>query len=317
MKKLTILSAMAIMTFLGCENQSVKTTVTTREVECADGDMCGKLEVPEKKCFRTLPHMNDVQEKYTEMVEVEKECQVIQNIPKVTKIPVKTYRTIEEWVETPVRVPYYEEVKVRAEREVPVEEEYLAYVEVEREQVGLAPCTETTVTEKCVCKPYTAKDKIEKCDDCGNMTGIDIDVEGQKKVIETTTRTETALCPVKKMVKVKVPVMKKRIVKRDGFYTKIKKVKKYRTVPGKKLVQRRVCETIMVDKKEYEKKITQVKRKMMVPVEKTRTVKQCDMEKTEVDCVSGYELMKESAENGDALADEIVGSVVEADGSEG
>ncbi len=254
--------------------------------ECING-ACADKKCEQEKCSRKLPVEVTREEQYTVYKDVEKDCVVETKVPVVKKVPVKTWKYIQRWVDTEVQEPYYVTEKVRVEAEVPVEEEYLVYEKVAKEYEGTVDCPKTIVTKDCECTTVKGKRTITECDKCGNTRKIKVDSEWQVPVQKITSTVETAKCPVTKTKMVDVPVMKNRTVMRDGFVTKEVQVKKWRTVPGKKLVNTRVCETIMKDETTYEIQKKTVKRTVRVPEVKTRTVTDTVIKDVVVDCRTG------------------------------
>lgn len=252
-----------------------------------------------QKCFRTVKETVQVPEKYVEYKTAEKDCVVEIKKPVVKKVPVKTYRYVEEWVDTEVQIPVSKEITVKSKKKVPVIESYLAYDKVEKQVDGTVACDKKIVTANWKCEHKKGSKDIQTCDVCGKSGKIEVETEYSVPVKECKTTVETAQCPIKVKGTVEEPVMKQRTVMREGFFTDKKTIQEMKTVPGKKLVRRRVCDTVMTDVTEYVTEKKMVKRGMREPVEKTRMVSKCVDKKVQVDCQTGVQIAPATAEKND------------------
>lgn len=268
--------------------------------ECAGG-ACAEKECSGEKCTRKLPVEVTREEQYTAYKDVEKDCEVISKVPVTNKVPVKTFKYVQRWVDTQVQEPYYVTEKRRVKTKVAVEEQYMGYDMVEKEYTETIDCPKTIVTKSCECQTVNGKRTIIECDKCGNSKQITVNSQWQKPVQKVDSTVEVAKCPVTRTKMVKVPVMKTRTVMRDGYKTVEVKVKKMRTVPGKKLVRTRVCETVMKDEVTYKDQKRTVKRTVKVPEVKTRTITETKMQLVPVNCRTGERIVPK-AENGNGQA---------------
>lgn len=259
----------------GCKTCSVANKVSDKK--------CGK-----DKCFAKVcePVMTEVTVPVYE--DVEKECYVTERKKVVTKVPVKTYKVIDEWVDSPVREAYYETVKVRAKRKVPVTDEKFVYAKVPGEVEMNVSCPKIITGTKEVCKPVRVNDRIVRYDKCGKVEELPITREGSVVVHQCERTIENAVCAIKRPGNVEKPMFVNDNTRRTGYYTEEVKVKKYRIVPGKVLRKRRVCQTVMVDKVDWVEEKRPVTRTIR---EKTKEATEKKLEyvtrKVEVDCETG------------------------------
>lgn len=277
MRKMWLLPA-SLVVLAGCGLQDPAPTANA----CKD---CG----PEK-CYKTIKVPVTEQVPVTELKAVEKDCVVETVKPTTKKVPVKTYRVVEEWVDAPVQEAYTEQVPVRKKTQVPVKEQYLGYENVTKKVDTTFACSKTTTKSEWTCEHKTDSKDITQCGVCGGKNTISATREYSVPKLKTTTETETAKCQVPMDKIVSEPAMKDRTVTRDGYYTEMETVTKYRTVPGKVLVKKKVCDTVMTDMPDTTVESKPVKRTIAEREVKTKTVTKMVDKKVEIDCKTGLEI---------------------------
>lgn len=255
---------------------------------CGKANKVSDAKCGDDKCFATVkePVLKNVSKPV--YGEVEKECYVTEKRKVVTKVPVKTYRIVEEWVDSPVKEAYYETVKVRAKAKVPVTDEYFRYAKVDGKVEKKVNCPKTIRTEKDECRPVRINDTIVRYDKCGKVEELPISREGHVTRHVCNCSTENAVCTLTVNGKVEQPEFYKDDVRRNGYYTKEIKVKKYRTVPGKVLRKRRVCDTVMIDQVNWVEEKRPVIRKITEQTGETIEKKvEYVKREVQVDCITG------------------------------
>lgn len=268
----------ALLLMAGCGVENPAPTAN----KCKD---CG----PEK-CYRTIMVPITEEVKYTDFKSVEKDCTVSTVKSKTKKVPVKTYRYVDEWVDTPVQEAYTEKVTVRKPRKVTLTEKYLDFAPVSKQVDGMVDCGKKIVKTDWKCEHKSDTINIKQCGVCGETEKIKATREYSVPKRECTESIEMAQCPGKVTEVSDEPVIKERKVEREGYYTDTAEVVKYRIVPGKKLIRKRVCETVMADLPDSTVETTNVKRTVSEPVEKTRKITKMVEKKIEIDCQTGAEV---------------------------
>lgn len=267
-----------------------------------------------EKCYKTIKVPVTEQVKYTDYKAVDKDCVVEAVKPTTKKVPVKTYRYVEEWVDAEVQEAYTEKVPVKKKTSVPVKESYLSYDNVTKKVDGSFECSKKVTTAGWTCEHKTDSKDITQCGICGEKNKISATREYSVPKYESKTVTETAKCPAQVMQTTEEPSMKDRTVTRDGYYTEMETVTKYRTVPGKKLVRKRVCDTVMVDMPDTTVETKTVKRTLAEQVEKTKPVTKYVDKKVEIDCKTGAELSARAEAAADSKAVDIAALAQQAEG---
>ena len=289
----------------GCKTCGVANKVSDKK--------CG-----EDKCFTKVcePVMTEVKVPVYE--DVNKECYVVERKKEIVKVPVTTYKVVEEWVDSPVREAYYETVKVRAKRRVPVTDEKFVYAKIPGEVEMEIGCPKITTGYKEVCKPVRVNDRIVRYDKCGKVEELPITREGSVVVHQCERTIENAVCSIKRPGLVEKPMFVNDNTTRNGYYTDEVKVKKYRIVPGKVLRKRRIPQTVMVDKVNWVEEKRPVTRQIREKTgEKTEKKIEYVTRKVEVDCQTGVpaaaNAQLDNAKDKAAAAEEVAATAAAAE----
>lgn len=256
------------------------------------------LQCAPLKCIAEVRDPKVIDAKCVQIQAQIKDAYVMERKAVTTKVPVQTFRVVDEWVDAPVLEQYSEKVKVRMPRKMNVADEQFKY----EEKVGMIDVKlnvpNTTIKSEQKCQAVRISDKIVRYDECGFKEYLPITRVGEQVVHRCQKNTENAVYTLSIPGYVEVPKIAETPQLRKGYYTEEFAVQKYREVPGKVLQKRRICETVWVDKVEYEEVARPVKRTINLPVEKDHKKVVYEKKEVEVDCQTGARLKEVSKDAG-------------------